>query len=242
MELRANAGAPSNPPASKRGKDNGQGGKDRLLEEILTLENLNLAYPRVKANGGSHGTDGMTVEGLSPRLRQHGKAVRQSTLEGECNLQAVRRVEIPKPGGGKRGLGIPSVVDRAIQQAIEAARKHIGGGDRWVVNIDLEKFFDRVNHDKLMSRIARKVKDKRVPKLIREHLEPGIMVNGVKAKDEGGTPQGGPLSPLLANIMLDELDQGLERRGHCRYADDCNIYVKSRKAGERVMDTWIERA
>jgi len=271
VELRANAGALSNPPASKSGKDNEQEGKEGLLEEILKSENLNMAYQRVKANGGSHGADGMTVEELLPYLKRQGKTIRQSILEGKYNPQVVRRVEIPKPDGSKRELGIPCVVDRVIQQAIaqvlnnifdkefsvnsygfrprrsahqaiEAARKHIEGGYRWTVDIDLEKFFDRVNHDKLMSLIARKVKDKRVLKLIRKYLESGVMLNGVKVKNEEGTPQGGPLSPLLANIMLDELDKELERRGHryCRYADDCNIYVKSRKAGERVMNNITE--
>jgi group II intron reverse transcriptase/maturase len=235
-----------------------------LLEAIVIRENLNLAYKRVKANGGSHGVDGMTVEELLSYLKQHGAALRQSILEGLYNPQAVRRMEIEKPDGGTRQLGIPTVVDRLIQQAIaqalnkvfdkgfsansygfrpgisahmaiKAARKHIEAGGRWVVDLDLEKFFDRVNHDKLILLVARKVKDKRVLKLIRKYLESGVLENGVKVKNEEGTPQGGPLSPLLANIMLDELDKELESRGHkfCRYADDCNIYVKSRRA--RVM-------
>ncbi|MBI5873852.1 MAG: group II intron reverse transcriptase/maturase [Candidatus Omnitrophica bacterium] len=266
VELQGNVGALSTPPAMKSGKDKEQGSGDGLLEEILALENLNLAYKRVKANGGSHGADGMTVEELLPYLRRHGSKIRQSVLGGAYKPQPVRRVEIPKPDGGVRQLGIPSAVDRVIQQAIaqvlntifdkefspnsygfrpgrsahqaiEAARNHIEAGYGWTVDLDLEKFFDRVNHDKLMSLVARKVKDKRVLKLIRKYLESGIMVDGIKIKNEEGTPQGGPLSPLLANIMLDELDKELERRGHrhCRYADDCNIYVKSRKAGERVM-------
>jgi group II intron reverse transcriptase/maturase len=208
----------------------------------------------------------MTIEELLPYLKQHGAALRQSILEGVYTPQAVRRVEIPKPDGGTRQLGIPTVVDRLIQQAIaqtlnsvfdkgfsansygfrpgrsahmaiKAARSHIEDGNRWVVDLDLEKFFDRVNHDRLMSLVARKVKDKRVLRLIRKYLESGVLANGVKVKNEEGTPQGGPLSPLLANIMLDELDKELESRGHkfCRYADDCNIYVKSRTAGARVM-------
>ena len=265
-EPRATAGALSDPSASESGQDDSERKAERLLEAIVSRENLNLAYKRVKANGGSHGADGMTVEELLPYLKQHGTALRQSILEGVYNPQAVRRVEIEKPDGGTRQLGIPTVVDRLIQQAIaqilnevfdkgfsansygfrpgisahmaiQAARKHIEAGGRWVVDLDLEKFFDRVNHDKLMSLVARKVKDKRVLRLIRKYLESGVLVNGIKVKNEEGTPQGGPLSPLLANIMLDELDKKLESRGHkfCRYADDCNIYVGSMKAGARVM-------
>jgi len=266
VEPRDTAGALSDPSASESGQDDSERKAERLLEAIVSRENLNLAYKRVKANGGSHGADGMTVEELLPYLKQHGTALRQSILEGVYNPQAVRRVEIEKPDGGTRQLGIPTVVDRLIQQAIaqilnkvfdkgfsansygfrpgisahmaiKAARKHIEAGGHYVVDLDLEKFFDRVNHDKLMSLVARKVKDKRVLRLIRKYLESGVLVNGVKVKNEEGTPQGGPLSPLLANIMLDELDKELESRGHkfCRYADDCNIYVKSRKAGARVM-------
>jgi len=268
VEPRVNAGALSDPSASESGQDDSKRKAERLLEAIVSRENLNLAYKRVKANGGSHGVDGMTIEELLPSLKQHGTALRQSILEGVYNPQAVRRVEIPKPDGGTRQLGIPTVVDRLIQQAIaqvlnrvfdngfsansygfrpgrsahmaiKAARNYIEAGGRWVVDLDLEKFFDRVNHDKLMSLVARKVKDKRVLRLIRKYLESGILVNGVKVKNEEGTPQGGPLSPLLANIMLDELDKELESRGHkfCRYADDCNIYVGSMKAGARVMDS-----
>ena len=266
VEPRDNAGALSDPSASEGGQDDGERKAERLLEAIVSREKLNLAYKRVRANGGSHGVDGMTIEELLPYLKQHGAALRQAILEGTYNPQAVRRVELAKPDGGTRQLGIPTVVDRVIQQAIaqvlnsvfdkgfsansygfrpgisahmaiQAARKHIEDGGRWVVDLDLEKFFDRVNHDKLMSLVARKVKDKRVLRLIRKYLESGTLMNGIKVKNEEGTPQGGPLSPLLANIMLDELDKELERRGHrfCRYADDCNIYVKSRKAGARVM-------
>lgn len=266
VEPRGYAGALSDPSASGSGQDDSERKAERLLEAIVSRENLNSAYKRVKANGGSHGADGMTVEELLPYLKQHGTALRQSILEGVYNPQAVRRVEIEKPDGGTRQLGIPTVVDRLIQQAIaqilnkvfdkgfsansygfrpgisahmaiKAARKHIEAGGRWVVDLDLEKFFDRVNHDKLMSLVARKVKDKRVLRLIRKYLESGVLVNGVKVKNDEGTPQGGPLSPLLANIMLDELDKELESRGHkfCRYADDCNIYVGSMKAGARVM-------
>ncbi len=265
-EPRDTTGTLSGPSASESGQDDSERKAERLLEAIVGRENLNLAYKRVKANGGSHGVDGMMVEELLPYLKQHGTALRQSILEGVYNPQAVRRVEIAKPDGGTRQLGIPTVVDRLIQQAIaqklnrvfdkgfsansygfrpgisahmaiQAARKHIEAGGHYVVDLDLEKFFDRVNHDKLMSLAARKVKDKRVLRLIRKYLESGVLVNGIKVKNEEGTPQGGPLSPLLANIMLDELDKELESRGHnfCRYADDCNIYVGSMKAGARVM-------
>ena len=266
VEPRVNAGALSDPSASEGGQDDSERKAERLLEAIVSRENLNLAYKRIKSNGGSHGVDDMTIEELLPYLKRHGTALRRSILEGTYNPQAVRRVEIPKPDGGTRQLGIPTVVDRLIQQAIgqvlnsvfdkgfsansygfrpgrsahmaiKAARNHIEDGNRWVVDLDLEKFFDRVNHDKLMSLVARKVKDKRVLRLIRKYLESGVLANGIKVKNEEGTPQGGPLSPLLANIMLDELDKELESRGHkfCRYADDCNIYVGSMKAGARVM-------
>jgi RNA-directed DNA polymerase len=275
VELGDKAGAPSISAASQGRKDDRPEVKENLLERILSKDNLNLAYKRVKANKGSPGTDGMTVEELLSYLKQKGEALRQKILMGEYHPQAVRRVEIPKPDGGVRQLGIPTVVDRLIQQAIAqelnktidrdfsassygfrpgksahqailAARSYIEQGQRWVVDIDLEKFFDRVNHDKLMSLVGRKVKDKRVLKLIRKYLESGILLNGVKVNSEEGTPQGGPLSPLLANIMLDELDKELEKRGHkfCRYADDCNIYVRSQKAGERVMESithYIEK-
>jgi RNA-directed DNA polymerase len=268
VELRGRAGVPSVSPASDRGRNDKPEVKEEMLERILSKDNLNQAYKKVKANKGSPGIDGMTVEELLPYLKREGQALRQKILAGEYKPQPVRRVEIPKPDGGVRLLGIPTVVDRMIQQAIAqelnktvdtdfsessygfrpkrsahqaimAARGYIEQGYNWTVDIDLEKFFDRVNHDKLMSLVARKVKDKRVLKLIRRYLESGIMLNGVKVKSEEGTPQGGPLSPLLANIMLDELDKELEKRGHkfCRYADDCNIYVKSQKAGERVMES-----
>lgn len=268
VELRGYAGALSGSPASERTKDDNQERGERLLERILSKDNLNLAYKRVKSNGGSHGVDGMQVDELLPFLKRQGEAILQSIFEGNYSPQPVRRVGIPKPDGGVRQLGIPTVLDRLIQQAmaqtlntifdpgfspssygfrpgrsahqaIQAARVHMEEGFGIVVDMDLEKFFDRVNHDKLMSLIARKVKDKRVLKLIRKYLESGIMMNGIKVKNEEGTPQGGPLSPLLANIMLDELDKELERRGHrfCRYADDCNIFVRSKKAGMRVMES-----
>jgi RNA-directed DNA polymerase len=265
VEHRDRAEALSVSPASERRRDD-MGVEEDLLERILSRDNLNLAYKRVKANKGSHGVDGMKVDELLPFLKQHGGSLRQTILAGEYVPQPVRRVEIPKPDGGVRLLGIPTVVDRLIQQAmaqelnqifdpgfsecsygfrpkkrahqaIMAARSYIQQGYRWIVDIDLEKFFDRVNHDRLMTLVAKKVKDKRVLKLTRKYLEAGIMLEGVKVKSEEGTPQGGPLSPLLANIMLDSLDKELGKRGHkaCRYADDCNIYVRSERAGKRVM-------
>ncbi len=271
VERQDSAEAPSISPASERRRNDMQEVGGDLLERILSRDNLNLAYKRVKANKGSHGVDGMKIDELLSFLKQHGKTLGQSILAGEYVPQPVRQVEIPKPDGGVRLLGIPAVVDRLIQQAMAqelgkifdpdfsensygfrtkksahqaviAARGYVEQGYRWVVGIDLEKFFDRVNHDKLMSVVARKVRDKRVLKLVRKYLESGIMLNGVKVKSEVGMPQGGPLSPLLANIMLDGLDKELEKRGHkfCRYADDCNIYVKSKKAGERVMESITE--
>lgn len=224
------------------------------------------ALRRVKANKGSHGVDGMKVDELPAYLQTEWPTIRQSLLDGTYVPKPVRRVEIPKPDGGMRLLGIPTVLDRLIQQAmaqklsevfepgfsrhsygfrpgksahdaVRAAQEYIRAGYSYVVDIDLEQFFDRVNHDKLMARVARKVNDKRVLKLVRRYLESGVLVNGVKVANEKGTPQGGPLSPLLANILLDDLDRELERRGHrfCRYADDCNIYVRSKRSGERVM-------
>jgi len=268
VELRGKAGALSISPASERERNDTTKVGEELLERILGRDNLNLAYKRVKSNKGSHGVDKMTVDELLPFLKQHGKIIRKKILEGNYNPQPVRRVEIPKSDGGVRQLGIPTVTDRLIQQAIaqvlneifdrdfsessygfrpaksahqaiKVARGYMEQGYQWTVDIDLEKFFDKVNHDKLLSLVARKVKDKRLLKLIRKYLESGIMMSGVKIRSEEGTPQGGPLSPLLANIMLDELDSELERRGHkfCRYADDCNIYVRSRKAGERVLES-----
>jgi len=243
----------------------------RLLDEILTAENLNTAYKRVHGNRGSHGVDGMGVDTLLPYLKTHGAEIRLSLLEGTYRPQPVLRVELPKPDGGMRLLGIPTVVDRMIEQAIcqvlspifeegfsnhsygfrpkrsahdavGQAQKYISEGNRTVVDMDLEKFFDRVNHDKLMSLLARRISDKRVLKLIRSYLESGVMSAGLVSATDEGTPQGGPLSPLLSNVMLDELDKELERRGHrfCRYADDCNIYVKSKRAGERVMRSVTE--
>jgi RNA-directed DNA polymerase len=237
-----------------------------MLETILSRDNMLAALKRVRANKGSHGVDSMTVDGLPVFLRENWPSIKQKLLSGSYRPQPVRRVEIPKTGGGVRLLGIPTVSDRLIQQAIaqvlspifeagfsessygfrpdrkahdavRAAQGHIREGYTWVVDIDLEKFFDRMNHDKLMGRLSRKISDKMVLRLIRRYLESGVLINGIKVATEEGTPQGGPLSPLLANIMLDDLDKELERRGHrfCRYADDCNIYVKTKRAGERVM-------
>ena len=237
-----------------------------LLEKILSPDNLNLAYEKVKKNKGSHGVDGMTVDELLPYLTEHGEELRASILAGKYKPQPVRRVEIPKPEGGVRLLGIPTVVDRVIQQAtaqvltpiyerkfsdssygfrpgrsaqqaIEQSRKYINEGYTWTVDIDLAKYFDTVNHNKLIRLISNDVKDGRVISLIRKFLVSGVMVNGVVIETEEGTPQGGNISPLLSNIMLHELDCELEKRGllFCRYADDSNIYVKSMKAAERVM-------
>jgi RNA-directed DNA polymerase len=236
------------------------------MEEVADIGNLRQAYRKVRANRGAPGPDGMTVTELGRWLAVHVEALRRELLEGRYKPQPVRGVAIPKPGGGERMLGIPNVLDRLIQQALlqklepifdplfsgssfgfrpgrsahDALRQGRGfvREDRvFVVDLDLEKFFDRVNHDVLMSRVARRVDDKRVLGLIRRFLTAGLMSNGVCVRREEGTPQGGPLSPLLANILLDDMDKELERRGHrfCRYADDLNIYVSSPKAGERVM-------
>jgi len=237
-----------------------------LLERILARDNMIHAMKRVIANKGSHGVDGMRVDELRPFIIDNWLAIKQKLLEGKYSPSPVRRVEIPKPDGGVRLLGIPTVLDRLIQQAIAQelnkiydltfspssygfrpnksakqailkARAYINEGYKWVVDMDLEKFFDKVNHDILMERLSRRIKDKRLLKLIRAYLESGVMINGIKINSEKGTPQGGPLSPLLANILLDEVDKDLEKRGlrFCRFADDCNIYVKSQKAGNRVM-------
>lgn len=274
VELWDILGEPSIASATTAEKDKSKVHTQDLLERILERENLNLAYQKVVKNGGSHGVDGMQVNELLPYLKQNGPSLLQVIREGKYRPQPVRRVEIPKPDGGVRLLGIPTVVDRMIQQAIhqilypifdkgfstysygfrtgrnahqavKQAQKYQNEGYQVVVDLDLEKFFDKVNHDKLMYLLSEKIADKRVLKLIRLYLESGIMINGVVALAEEGTPQGGPLSPLLSNIMLDKLDKELEQRGHkfCRYADDCNIYVKSHRAGERVMKNitkWIE--
>ena len=239
---------------------------ERLMEEVCERENCKQALARVKANKGSPGVDGMTVHTLAGHLKQHWPAIREQLRNGTYEPQPVKRMEIPKPDGGVRKLGIPTVLDRFIQQAVmqvlqrrwdrtfskhsfgfrpkrsahqavRAAQQYIAEGYRWVVDLDLEKFFDRVNHDKLMAKIAERVSDKRMLRLIRAFLRAGVMEDGLVSTTDEGTPQGGPLSPLLSNIVLDELDQELERRGlrYARYADDSNIYVRSRRAGERVM-------
>jgi len=242
--------------------------REQLMEEVCQPENLRQAHQQVRRNGGSPGIDGMTVDKLPDYLRTHWPDIRTQLLQGTYQPQPVKRVAIPKPGGGTRNLGVPTVLDRFIQQAIlqvlqkrwdptfsehsfgfrpgrsahqavRAAQDHIARGYRIVVDIDLEKFFDRVNHDLLMKRVAKRVSDKRMLKLLRAFLNSGVMENGLVGPTDEGTPQGGPLSPLLSNLMLDDLDCELERRGHrfARYADDCNIYVKSRRAGERVMES-----
>jgi RNA-directed DNA polymerase len=241
---------------------------NRLMEEVCERENLKEALRRVKANQGSAGVDGMTVGGISDYLKQHWPAIREQLLNGTYEPKPVRRVEIPKPDGGVRKLGIPTVLDRFIQQAVmqvlqrkwdgtfsehsygfrpgrsahqavAQAQQYIAEGYGWCVDFDLEKFFDRVNHDKLMGQVAKRVADKRLLKLIRAFLNAGVMENGLVGPSGEGTPQGGPLSPLLSNLVLDELDRELERRGHrfVRYADDCNIYVRSERAGQRVMES-----
>jgi RNA-directed DNA polymerase len=237
-----------------------------LMERILSRENLLSALKRVERNKGSHGVDEMPVQNLRKHILEHWESMKMELLEGTYEPQPVRRVEIPKPDGGVRLLGIPTVTDRLIQQAvaqvlttlyeptfsehsygfrpkrsahgaIRKAKGYIQEGNRWVIDIDLEKFFDKVNHDRLIGTLSKRIEDKRLLKLIRNYLKSGIMINGIVTTSEEGTPQGGPLSPLLSNIVLDELDKELEERGHkfVRYADDCNIYVKSKKAGNRVM-------
>src|SRR6185437_15447640 len=212
---------------------------EQLMEEVCERENCKQALARVKANKGSAGVDGMTVHELPKFLKQHWPVIREQLLSGTYKPQPVKRVEIPKPDGGVRKLGIPTVLDRFIQQAVEQAQQYIAAGYRWVVDLDLEKFFDRVNHDKLMAKIAERVGDKRLMKLIRAFLTAGVMEGGLVSPVDEGTPQGGPLSPLLSNIVLDEFDRELERRGlrFARYADDSNIYVRSLRAGERVMES-----
>jgi RNA-directed DNA polymerase len=242
-----------------------------LMEHLCSDENLDKAYKRVYANKGAPGVDNMTVYQLKDWLTQQREMLKEQLMNGKYKPKPVRKVEIPKPNGGIRQLGIPTVIDRLIQQAIAQiltplfdphfsdssygfrpnrgahqalgkSREYVQQGKVFVVDIDLEKFFDRVNHDILMHRVSKRVKDKRLLRLIGDFLRSGIMENGICAVQTEGTPQGGPLSPLLSNIMLDDLDKELEQRGHtfCRYADDCNIYVKSLKAGQRVMDTLVD--
>jgi len=241
---------------------------EHLMEEVCQRENLKKALKRVRANKGSPGVDGMTVKELPDYLMEHWPMIRDQLLSGTYQPQPVKRVEIPKPGGGVRKLGIPTCLDRFIQQAVlqvlqeqwdptfsehsygfrpgrsahqavAQAQQYVTQGYRWVVDIDLEKFFDQVNHDKLMGRVAKRVSDKRLLKLIRAFLNAGVMENGLVSPTDEGAPQGGPLSPLLSNLVLDDLDAELERRGHrfVRYADDSNIYVRSERAGHRVMES-----
>lgn len=266
LETKRVPGAHSSVLATSYEKTRPEMSTKNLLERVVSDENMSEAIKRVEKNKGSHGVDGMKVDMLRPFLMEHGEAIVLEILERRYKPQPVRRVNIPKPDGGKRGLGIPTVVDRVIQQAIaqvlskvfeptfsehsygfrpnkgahkalKQAEVYLNEGYKYVVDLDLEKFFDRVNHDILMSLIAKKVEDKRLLKLIRSYLSAGVMEHGVVIPTDEGAPQGGPLSPLLSNVMLDGLDKLLESRGHkfCRYADDCNIYVKSRRAGERVM-------
>ncbi len=250
--------------AARRGHDGPE--ESRLMEAVVARENMLKAYRRVMENKGAAGVDNLSVADLKPFLNEHWARIKEDLLNGTYRPQPVRCVDIPKPSGGMRQLGIPTVVDRLIQQAmhqvlsslyepdfsessygfrpgrnahhaVKQAREYVAEGQRWVVDIDVEKFFDRVNHDILMSRLARKIEDKRVLSLIRRYLQAGM--DGLVGQRVEGTPQGGPLSPLLSNILLDELDKELERRGHkfCRYADDCNIYVRSKAAGERVLSS-----
>lgn len=266
LETEGMHGVPSISLASP--KETSSADSDNLMEKILSKSNMVMALKRVEKNMGSHGVDGMKVDELRPFLKQNWLPIKEGILKGKYKPNAVRRVEIPKPDGGIRLLGIPTVLDRLIQQAIAQiligifdphfsdnsygfrpgrkaqdavlkTKEYMNQGNKYVVDMDLEKFFDRVNHDILMDRVSKRIKDKRVLKLIRLYLQSGIMLNGIVVRSEEGTPQGGPLSPLLANILLDDLDKEIERRGHkfCRYADDCNIYIKSERAGQRVMQS-----
>ena len=259
------SGGGSEPSAAKREPER-PAKFEALMEEICRQQNLEEALRRVRANKGAPGIDGMTVEDLVAHLQQHWSTIREQLLKGDYEPEPVKRVEIPKPDGGVRKLGIPTALDRFIQQAVlqvlqqrwdptfsphsygfrpgrsahqavAAAQGFIAEGYRWVVDLDLEKFFDRVNHDILMGRLAKRVGDPRLLRLIRAFLNAGVLEDGLVNPTDEGTPQGGPLSPLLSNIVLDDLDQELIRRGlrYARYADDCNIYMKSRRAGERVM-------
>lgn len=275
LETRDNGKVHSISTALEDGRNDENAYADKLLERILSRTNMNMAYRKVMRNKGSHGIDGMSVDELLSYLKENGDQLLKDISEGRYKPKSVRRVEIPKPDGGVRLLGIPTVIDRMIQQAIaqqltlifdyqfsdnsygfrpsrnahqaiKKAQGYMNEGYTWVVDIDLEKYFDTVNHDKLMALVAGKVQDKRVLKLIRAYLNSGVMINGVVTRTDKGCPQGGPLSPLLSNIMLDELDKELEKRNHrfCRYADDNQLYVKSKKAAERVMrgvTDFIER-
>jgi len=268
------AGQGTEPPVAGREAES-RAEDEQLMEQAVSPENAQAALERVRSNRGAPGVDGMTVDELPGWLRGNWPALRASLLDGSYRPQPVLRVEIAKPGGGMRKLGIPTVVDRFVQQmllqvlqrrldpqfsessfgfrpgrsahqAVARAQEYIAEGRRWVVDIDLEKFFDRVNHDMLMGRLAQRVQDKRVLRITRAFLNAGVMADGLVRPTDEGTPQGGPLSPLLSNLLLDDLDRELERRGlsFVRYADDCNIYVRSQRAGERVMagvTRWLEK-
>jgi RNA-directed DNA polymerase len=255
-------------PSAAKGSAESPANTVLLMEEVCKRENLREALHRVRSNKGSPGVDGMTVDALAEHLKKHWPTLRTQLLEGTYQPKPVKRVEIPKPDGGTRKLGVPTAQDRFVQQAlmqvlqrqwdhtfsehsygfrpnrsahqaVAKAQEYIAAGCDWVVDLDLEKFFDRVNHDILMGRVAKRIPDKRVLKLIRAFLNAGVMENGLECPTEEGTPQGGPLSPLLSNLLLDELDRELESRGlrFVRYADDCNIYVRSERAGFRVMES-----
>lgn len=272
---RNSRGKPEKASSTTARKDKANPSTTHLMETVVERSNMKLALQRVESNNGSAGIDEMTVEELRGYLKEQWPKIKEKLLEGSYQPVAVRRAEIAKPSGGMRQLGIPTVVDRLVQQALNQvlspifdpnfsessygfrpgrsahqalrqAQAYVARGKRWLVDIDLEKFFDRVNHDILMSRVARRVSDKRVLMLIRRFLKAGIMQGGLIIASREGTPQGGPLSPLLSNIVLDDLDKELERRGlwFCRYADDCNIHVSSRRAGQRVLTSvrnFLER-
>lgn len=268
LETQGKRGAYSDLSSMSNQKAKSRLNTEKVLEKIVDKRNFFEAYKRVVANKGSHGIDGMRVDELLPYLQEHYQTLKADLLEGKYKPKPVRRVEIPKPNGGKRLLGIPTVIDRLIQQAIaqvinpifdrefsessfgfrqnrsahmalKQAQVYINDGYKYVVDMDLEKFFDNVDHDILMHLVSKRIEDKRVLKLIRKYLKSGIMTKGMLVKSEIGAPQGGPLSPLLSNIILDKLDKELERRGHkfCRYADDCNIYIKSTRSGQRVLES-----
>lgn len=260
------AGEGTEPPTATRPPER-PANTDQLMEEVVERANLKAALQRVKANKGSPGIDGMTVQQLPGYLAAHWPALREQLLQGTYQPQPVKRVEIEKPGGGVRKLGVPTVLDRFLlqqavlqvlqrdwdrtfsphsygfrphrsaHQAVAQAQQYVADGCGWVVDLDLEKFFDRVNHDKLMGQVAKRITDQRMLRLLRAFLTAGVLADGLVCPTEEGTPQGGPLSPLLSNLVLDMLDRELERRGHrfVRYADDCNIYVRSQRAGQRVM-------
>ena len=262
----SNADLKETEPSMARPATESPAGTEGLMEEVCDRANLDIAWRRVRRNKGGPGVDGMTIDDTKDYLREHWPTIRSQLLEGTYQPQPVKRVNLPKPGGGVRKLGVPCVVDRLIQQAVlqilqprwdptfsehsygfrpgrsahqavAQAQRYVAEGYNVVVDLDLEKFFDRVQHDRLMARLASRISDKRVLKLIRAFLKAGVMEDGLVNPVEEGTPQGGPLSPFLSNVVLDELDQELTRRGHrfCRYGDDCNIYVQSHRAGERVM-------